>query len=174
MPAERFLTHELSHLLLYQYAGAIGYMQVPAWFREGLAVMVSGGAGAEAATPLEAALSILAGQSFDPTEVGSVLHNRTAPSYGLRSAIFYRQAAMFVEYLREVNPGAFQVALLDILHAGHFQRSFERAYGKSVASMWQGFVQKMVLMTRLEKPSLPAVPTTMQAMPDHPSANSLP
>jgi hypothetical protein len=144
MPPERFLTHELSHLLLYQYLGPIGYMQVPAWFREGLAVSVSGGAGAEGATPRDAALSILAGKSFDAAEAGSVFRNRTSATYGLRSSIFYRQAGMFVDYLREADPAAFQQSLLNILEGAAFQQSFYLAYGKPVASLWEGFVEHLI------------------------------
>jgi hypothetical protein len=143
MPVENFLTHELAHLLLYQRAGPVAYIRVPSWFREGIAVAVSNGAGAEACTPAEAAQHILEGKSFDPAEVGSLFRDRTAPSYGLRTSIFYRQAGMFVDYLRERNPTAFQAALKDVLDGQDFQASFGRAYGQSISSQWPGFVASM-------------------------------
>ena len=143
MPVENFLTHEMAHLLLYQRAGAVAYIRVPSWFREGIAVAVSNGAGAEACTPTEAAHHILDGKSFDPAEVGSLLRDRTASSYGLRTSIFYRQAGMFVEYLRKQNPAAFQAALKDILDGQDFQKSFGTAYGQSISSHWPGFVASM-------------------------------
>lgn len=143
MPVENFLTHELAHLLLYQRAGPVAYIRVPSWFREGIAVAVSNGAGAEACTPTEAAQNILEGKNFDPAEVGSLLRDRTAQSYGLRTSIFYRQAGMFVEYLRERNPTAFQAALKGILDGQDFQESFGRTYGQSISSQWPDFVVSM-------------------------------
>jgi hypothetical protein len=143
MPVENFLTHELAHLMLYQHAGPVAYMRVPSWFREGFAVVVSNGAGAEACTPTEAAKNILAGKNFDPAEAGSLLHDRTAPSYHLRPSIFYREAALFVQYMRERNPIAFQAALQDILNGKDFQESFRHAYGQSISSQWPDFVASM-------------------------------
>lgn len=143
MPVENFLTHELAHLLLYQRAGPAAYIRVPSWFREGIAVAVSNGAGAEACTPTEAAQNILVGKNFDPAEVGSLFRDKTASSYGLRPSIFYRQAGMFVQYLKERNPTAFQAALKDILNGQDFQNSFGRAYGQSISSQWPGFLASM-------------------------------
>lgn len=143
MPVENFLTHELAHLLLYQRAGPMAYIRVPSWFREGIAVAVSNGAGAEACSPAEAAQNILVGNSFDPAEVGSMFHDRTASTYGLRPSIFYRQAGLFVSYLKERNPSAFQAALNDILTGQDFQESFARAYGQSISSQWPEFMASM-------------------------------
>ncbi|CAN5872980.1 hypothetical protein BH11PSE12_BH11PSE12_20430 [soil metagenome] len=146
MPVENFLTHELAHLLLYQHAGPIAYMRVPSWFREGIAVAVSNGAGAEACTPAEAAKNILAGKHFDPAEAGSLFRDRTASSYDLRTSIFYREAGLFVQYMRERNPMAFQMALKDILNGNDFQESFSHAYGQSISSQWPDFVASMNLL----------------------------
>lgn len=143
MPVEHFLTHELAHLLLYQHAGPVAYLRVPFWFKEGIAVLVSNGAGAEACTPTEAAQNILAGKTFDPSEAGSLFRQRTAWNYGLLSPIFYREAEMFVRYLQKRNPIAFQRALHDVLEGQDFQESFGRAYGQSISSHWPGFVTSM-------------------------------
>ncbi|MGV3740932.1 MAG: hypothetical protein ACO1NO_01320 [Burkholderiaceae bacterium] len=143
MAPENFLVHELTHLMFYQYAGAAAYMSTPAWFREGWAVVVSDGAGAQACTPEEAARLLLAGSSFDPEEKGSVFRNRTASSYGLRYPVFYRQAAMFVNYLRDIDSAAFQVALHGVLDGERFQAAFERAYGNTIASHWDGFRESL-------------------------------
>jgi hypothetical protein len=143
MPPESFLVHELTHLLFYQHVGAISYMRTPAWFREGWAVVVSDGAGAQACSREVAARHLLAGNSFDPSEEGSLFLNKTASSYGLPYPVFYRQAAMFIEYLREVDPLAFQAALHDILDGEPFQNSFARAYSRVVASYWDPFKQSL-------------------------------
>jgi hypothetical protein len=147
MPPESFLVHELTHLLFYQHAGAIAYMRTPAWFREGWAVVVSGGAGAQACTPDEAARHLLAGRAFDPAEEGSLFWNRTASSYGLRYPVFYRQSAMFIEYLRKADPNAFQAALQMLLDGEAFQPSFEHAYGKPLVSYWDFFTESIQALT---------------------------
>ena len=41
------LTHELSHAHIQGWTSANGFVRLPIWFKEGLAVMVSGGGGAE-------------------------------------------------------------------------------------------------------------------------------
>ena len=140
---ENFLTHELAHVLLYQHAGALAYMRVPSWFREGLAVSVSNGAGAEACTAKEAAQHIVAGSAFDPAEEGSVFRDKTAWAYALKPAVFYREAGLFVDYLRTQNPLAFDIALKQLLTGKDFQHSFAQAYGQTIASHWPGFVASM-------------------------------
>jgi hypothetical protein len=143
MAPENFLVHELAHLLLYQHAGGANYMRVPAWFREGLAVALSNGAGAEACSPEEAASALLAGKSFDPAETGSLFANRLAASYGLHYPVFYRQAGMFVSYMMEIDRIAFQEALNGILKQEEFQRSFQEAYGRPIVSYWPEFKQDL-------------------------------
>jgi hypothetical protein len=48
------LTHELSHAHIQGWVGGIAYIHLPNWFKEGLAVMVSGGGGAELVSEQEA------------------------------------------------------------------------------------------------------------------------
>lgn len=153
MAPENFLVHELTHLLFYQHAGAIAYMRTPAWFREGWAVIVSDGAGAQACSPEEAAKHLLAGASFDPAEEGSLFRNRTAASYGLPYPVFYRQAALFVAYLRDTDSSAFRTALDLIFEGERFQHSFVRAYGKPLTAYWHSFKEK------LQSPVEPAIAT---------------
>lgn len=143
MPPERFLVHELTHLLFYQHAGALAYMRTPAWFREGWAVVVSDGAGAQACSPEQAAKYLLAGSSFDPSEEGSLFRNRTAFSYGLPYPVFYRQAGMFVGYLRNMDRAAFQRALHSLFEGNNFQDGFEQAYGHPIDYYWPDFKQSI-------------------------------
>ncbi len=142
IPPDGFLVHELAHLLLYQRAGVIAYLRVPAWFKEGVAGVASNGAGISA-TPAEAAQAIRAGKFFDAGESGSIFRNRTAPSYGLPVSIFYRESTLFVQYLKDQNPAAFTVALNATVNGEDFQESFRRAYGRPIASYWPGFVTTM-------------------------------
>ena len=53
------LTHELSHADLQGWVGGYTYLYPPNWFKEGLAVMVSGGGGAELVSEEEARDAIL-------------------------------------------------------------------------------------------------------------------
>lgn len=141
LPLEDILTHELAHLLLYQTAGAMGYGRVPAWFREGVAQQVARGAGgSEFVTLPEAARMLHNGKHFDPAETGSIFVNRTAPSYHLTTPMFYRQALMYVDYLKASNPAAYDQALHDIVTGKDFHESFRSAYGASIASYWPGFM----------------------------------
>lgn len=141
LPLENILTHELAHLLLYQVPGAIAYARVPAWFREGIAQQVAHGAGgAEFCSLPEAVRNLLAGKHFDPAEAGSMFRNRTAPSYSLSYPVFYREALMFVEYLKETKPVAFETALHDVMSGRDFQDSFKSAYGQPIASFWPTFI----------------------------------
>lgn len=137
-----FLVHELAHLLLYQRAGVIAYLRVPAWFREGVAVVASRGAGVSA-TPAQAARSILNGKYFDPAEPGSMFRTRTAHSYGLPASIFYQESTLFVQYLKDEDPAAFNLALTAIVNGDDVQHSFRRAYGQPIAAYWPGFVATM-------------------------------
>ncbi len=72
-----------------------------------------------------------------------MFHNRTAAEYSLSKPVFYREALMYVEYLREVNPKAFQTALQAIMRGEDFQDSFKSAYGASIASYWPPFIESM-------------------------------
>ncbi|MFZ6743460.1 hypothetical protein ACO0LC_09560 [Undibacterium sp. JH2W] len=154
LPLEYILTHELTHLLLYQVAGPIAYARVPAWFREGIAQQVAQGAGAsEFVTKPEAARMLLDGKHFDPAEVGSMLVNRTAPSYKLTTPMFYRQALMFVDFLKASNPAAFDKALHDIVIGKDFHDSFKSAYGASIVSYWPAFIASITSLT--VQPSTP-------------------
>ena len=148
MPMEGFLTHELAHLLLYQRAGMLGYLRVPEWFKEGIAVVVSNGVGIQSCTPTEAAQVILAGNTFDPGEGGSLFRSKGPSSYGLSASVFYREAALFVEFLIEQNPMAFRSALTDVLDGRDFQASFTRAYDRSIASFWPKFVASVTPLAR--------------------------
>src|SRR5215475_2678113 len=48
------LTHELSHAHLRSWISQLTFMRLPHWFTEGLAVMISGGGGAEGVSELQA------------------------------------------------------------------------------------------------------------------------
>jgi hypothetical protein len=68
------LAHELSHVHLQGYVSSYAWVRLPNWFKEGLAVMVSGGGGDEYVSQREAQRAIDRGQHIDIEEAGSFLN----------------------------------------------------------------------------------------------------
>ena len=53
--------------------------------------------------------------------------------------MFYRQSAIFVDYLRQQTPSAFK-NLLAYMHAGgSFEQAFTQSYPGGMAPLWSGF-----------------------------------
>ncbi len=135
------LTHELSHLHLQQQLGAYHYnANLPAWFQEGLAVLVSGDGGAENVSEADAVKAILTGRHFKPEAQGSFWFHKSAESYGLEPHMFYCQASLFVKHLKDLSEIRFGLFMLAIEDGGDYDRSFHRLYGTSVEEAWQDFV----------------------------------
>ncbi|WP_243374101.1 hypothetical protein [Geotalea sp. SG265] len=141
---KRILTHELSHLHLGQRLGIYGYnAALPSWFQEGLAVIVSGGGGAEKMSEAGAAEAILQGKSLAPEDTGSFFFKKFAASYGLKPPMFYRQSGMFVSYLRRMDEARFKAFLLAAVEGREFSEAFESAYGVGIDVAWQRFVGQL-------------------------------
>src|SRR5579864_9708540 len=92
------LTHEMSHAHLQGWVGATGYIHLPNWFKEGLAVMVSGGGGAEFVSEIEARNAIRRGDRIAIESAGSwrnltgiKFENPSVTPAGLRAMMGYRQ-----------------------------------------------------------------------------------
>jgi hypothetical protein len=76
--------HELSHLQLTQTVGFWNYqLKIPSWFKEGLAVYVSNGAGAEQVGKTDAIEAIKQVKAIIPNGTGSLLFRKTASRFGL-------------------------------------------------------------------------------------------
>ncbi len=135
------LTHELSHLHLQQRLGVYSYnAKLPAWFQEGLAVLVSGGGGAETVSDDDAGRAILKGMRFTPEAKGSFFFHKSAKSYGLEPHMFYRQAALFVGYLRDLSDVRFGLFILAIEDGKDFAKVFRSIYDMSIDEAWDDFV----------------------------------
>lgn len=135
------LTHELDHLYWHQHLGMIAYMaNLPVWFQEGMAVFVSGGGGAEQVPEARARQAIRHGQTFMPEGAGSLWVPQTAGRYGLQHHLFYRQSAMFVGYLHDRDPVAFQRFLQALAGGTDFATAIV-PLGGSVDELWDMFVQ---------------------------------
>jgi hypothetical protein len=143
------LTHELSHAHLQGWIGQYAYIRLPVWFKEGLAVMVSGGGGAELISEEEARAAIRRGEQIVIDEAGSLQNldgglrvERTpanqAPWYPV--VLAYRQAGMFVAYLRESDRPAFDRMMNAIFDGRTFAQAVTIGYHDDARSLWQNFI----------------------------------
>jgi hypothetical protein len=134
---EAVLVHELSHLHLNQAVGDYGMAVLPAWFREGLAVHVSGGGGAERVSEAEAAAAIAEGKTFVPEPEGSLLFPQSASRYGLHPHMFYRQAAIFIAILQRRDPEAFAEMLALVYSGQTIGIALKVAYREELDAIWR-------------------------------------
>ena len=143
------LTHELSHAHIEAWIGLNGYIRLPNWFKEGLAVMVSKGGGAELVSDEEARAAIQRGEQIAIYDAGS-LHNmavirferapaKTASWYPV--VLAYRQAGMFVNYLRELDGPAFDRMMNAALDGRPFAEAVTVGYHDDLRSLWQKFIK---------------------------------
>lgn len=138
------LIHELSHVHIRQYSGTFKYLRdIPGWFLEGVAVAVSSGGGAEDVAADQAEMAIRNATRFEPDDSGRIVGHKTASSYGLQPHMYYRQASLFVEYLRNTNPKGFQAALLDLLDGGSFREIWPRHYGQDISELWRSYAKSI-------------------------------
>ncbi len=91
------------------------YIHLPNWFKEGLAVMVSGGGGAEGVSELQARDAIRRGDHIAVESAGSLSNlvfvkfeqPPETPNTSFRFQMAYRQAGLFVTFLHDTNPDGF-------------------------------------------------------------------
>lgn len=134
------LVHELSHVHIRQYTGTFKFVKdIPGWFLEGLAVSVSSGGGAEDVTEDQAQAAMRKAVRFEPDGSGRIIGHKTAHDYGLEPHMYYRQASMFVEYLKKTNPRAFEAALVDVLNGASFRDTWVKHYGRTVSELWLSY-----------------------------------
>jgi hypothetical protein len=147
------LTHELSHVHLSGWRPRAA-PRPPQWFTEGLAVMASDGGAAEGVSDAEAAQAIRDGYGviLDATP----WLNFTAIPFAaeppcasgcdprtLRQRLAYRQAALFVAWLRETNGEGFS-QLMRALESGEaFEKAFRAAFGGAPREQWTDFERSL-------------------------------
>jgi len=138
------LKHELSHIHIRQYIGTWSYVRdIPGWFLEGLAVESSGGAGAENVSTEEAIKFIKAGKYFSPRTEGGFLRHNSAHDYGLKPHMYYRQAGLFVRYLKELDNDSFKRSYIGLTKGESFGIVWKMHYGKNLEELWEGFIEKL-------------------------------
>lgn len=149
------LTHELSHAHLQGWLSPLAFARLPSWFNEGLAVIVSDGGGAEGVSEQAAREAIADGYAIAIANEGS-LFNLTAvnfvkePPHGsffeTRLSVYrlaYREAAMFVAWLRRRDAAAFADFLQRIEEGEPFAATFEEKFGAGPRRSWEAFVSDL-------------------------------
>jgi hypothetical protein len=142
------LTHELSHAHLQGWM-ANAYVYLPNWFKEGLAVMVSGGGGAELVSEQEARAAIQRGEHIAIEDIGSLrnlsqVRFERPPPQGApwhATVLAYRQAGLFVTFLHDSDEPAFARMMNAILDGRPFAEAVMLAYHEDVQHLWQRFAQ---------------------------------
>jgi hypothetical protein len=150
------LTHELSHTYLFGWRSALFSDRPPSWFTEGLAVMVSDGGGAEGVSEAEAAEAVRKGHAIVVTDKGlwrdfASIHFELEPPRDpsrddfltFRQRLAYRQAGMFVAWLRERDPDAFANLMRRIENGESFSGSFQEGYAVGPRELWRDFVARL-------------------------------
>lgn len=143
------LTHELSHAHIQGWIGEFASLYLPNWFKEGLAVMVSGGGGAELVNEDEARAAIERGEKIVIDDTGSLTkltdvrlekepENRP-PWYPV--VLAYREAGMFVNYLRESDKWAFDRMIHATLDDRPFAEAVTFGYHDNARSLWEKFIK---------------------------------
>lgn len=148
----RILAHELSHLHLVQQLGFYhNYRNLPDWFKEGLAALVSDGGGVENVSVDEARQALRAGLRFEPVARDGLFRRKTADYWfgdkiaepAKRQHLFYRQGMLFVGYLRATDEACFRQFLLRVQDGGDFTESVHVAYARNLDELWQMFLAEL-------------------------------
>ncbi|MGA8172866.1 MAG: hypothetical protein WB816_18830 [Methylocystis sp.] len=146
---EADFVHELSHEHLWGHLSAVEYFQIPVWFVEGLAVMVSGGGGAQRVSAEDAEREIVAGRVIETPDTAFLFGNlgvKPPPArmenedQRVRMHMAYRQAGLFVSFLRAQNREGFKSLLERLISGERFKPAFEASFGTSVAAMRERFL----------------------------------
>jgi hypothetical protein len=147
MPA--ILTHELSHAHVRSWILELTYIRLPHWFKEGLAVMVSGGGGAEGVSEFQARDAIRRGDHIAIESAGSLLNlidvkfaqPPEIPNTSFRMLMAYRQAGLFVTFLHDTNPAGFARMMNAILDGHPLAEAVTTGYETDLHALWSRFVQ---------------------------------
>jgi hypothetical protein len=142
------LTHEMSHAHLQSWISALAYIRLPNWFKEGLAVMVSGGGGAEFVSEIEARDAIRRGDRIAIDSEGSwrnltgikFEHPSETPN-GSRIMMGYRQAGLFVTFLHDRDAAGFTRMMAAVLDGRPFEAAVMAGYGRDLGTLWADFLR---------------------------------
>ena len=135
------LIHELSHVHIRQYTGTWRYIrEIPGWFLEGIGVSTSSGAGAETVSKQDASQYLKDNSALKLQATGGTIRHKYAHDYGLKPHMYYRLSSLYVDYLRQSDPRAFEAAFKDMLQQSSYHDAWSRHYGKSNEVLWREFL----------------------------------
>ncbi len=143
------MTHELSHVHFAGWRKASA-ARPPQWFTEGLAVMASQGGGAEGLSDEEAAQAIREGVAVilddRPWHDFAALAFSREPAtpagqdaLTYRQRLAYRQASIFVSWLRAKDEAAFVHLLRQLENGESFDDSFREAFNAAPNARWADY-----------------------------------
>ena len=143
------LTHELSHVHLFGWRPR-HTPRPPQWFTEGLAVRASNGGGAESVSDDEAAQAIRRGYAIvlDDSSWANFLSIpfAVAPTCGqecdlrsYRQRLAYREAALYIGWLRRRDPDAFARLMRALESGANFDAAFRVAFAATPQGLWKEF-----------------------------------
>ena len=149
---ESVLTHELSHVHFFGWRPR-NAPRPPSWFTEGLAVAVSDGGGAEGISDDDARRALRTGERMIPdygawTDFAAIRFTREpacrppCDMWTFRQRLAFRQAALFVSWLRAQNPDAFRHLLRDLEHGADFEHAFSGTFGYRWENYWRQFIDE--------------------------------
>jgi hypothetical protein len=143
------LTHELSHVHFFGWRPR-GTPRPPQWFTEGLAVLASDGGAAESVSDAKAAQAIRDGYGviLDATPWADFMAIPFAaePPCGdgcdlrrFRQRLAYRQAAIFIAWLRKNDSEGFARLMRTLEGGAEFDAAFKAALGDAASERWKSF-----------------------------------
>jgi hypothetical protein len=143
------LTHELSHAHVHGWVSELAYIHLPNWFKEGLAVMVSAGGGAEGVSEAQARDAIRRGDHIVIEGAGSLFNPVVVkfeqppeiPDTSFRIQMAYRQAGLFVAFLHDSNPDGFARMIDAVLDGRPLAEAATTGYQTDLDTLWLRFVQ---------------------------------
>jgi len=147
------LTHELSHVHFFGWRPATA-PRPPSWFTEGLAVMVSNGGGAEGVSDADAGRAIRDGYAVildgrPWRDFAAILFEREPPAnpsleaFTYRQRLAFRQASIFVGWLRNRDPAAFARLLRALESGASFEEAFRDHIGATPLERWRDFTASL-------------------------------
>jgi hypothetical protein len=129
--------------------------RIPSWFKEGLAVVVSSGGGAESVSEAHARAAIATGNTFAPAKSGRLLFERSGRSYRLSEHMWYRQSAVLVGFLKTKDDSAFRRLIARIIEGDRFESAVEASYKIGIDDLVREFRSSVAALQPTEKEPSP-------------------
>jgi len=139
------LIHEMVHLHMQQIIGYFKFLELPVWFREGVANHVAG-SGGQGIRDEEAIRAILSEQHFVVTDKGGIFKPFHEAFSGITPVMFHKQNRTFVQYIKQNHPESFKQLMLDLYDGRPFGHSFTKHFGIDVITMWNKFRDHITML----------------------------